>query len=183
MNKLLGDFVWGKEGGKGIRVGWRWCALPKDMGGLGVPNISAKGKAVAAKWVLKALDSSEPWAEFFKAHIRRAEFKATKGWARVSLKDKVFGTRELEVRGPSWVKRMWIAWVSVRSCLDFQGQGSVGGKIVREGCLWLEFLSSREGGINEEEMRIIRQIRGKGLWQWGQLVEEEGVRLKEWGES
>ena len=79
VNRLLGDFVWGKEGGKGIRVGWQWCALPKGCGGLGVPNIIAKGKALAAKWVLKAIDSSEPWAELLKAHIRKAEFKASKG--------------------------------------------------------------------------------------------------------
>ena len=181
VNRLLGDFVWGKEGGKGIRVGWKWCALPKACGGLGVPNISAKGKALAAKWVLKALDSLEPWAEFFKAHIRRAEFKATKGWVGVSIEDKVFGAGEVEVRGTSWVKRMWFAWVSARSCLDFQGLGSVGGLIVNNGCLWLEFLCLDEGGSIAEEMRLIRKIRSKGLWKWDQLWEEEGDNLKDWG--
>ena len=180
VNRLLRDFVWGKEGGKGIRVGWKWCALPKGCGGLGVPNIIAKAKALAAKWVLKAIDSPEPWAELLKAHIQRPEFKDTKDWVGVSLEDKVFGVGELEVRGTSWVKRMWYAWVSARPLLDFRGLGLVGGSIVSKGCLWLEFLGTDEGGSVAKEMRLIRKIRRKGLWKWDQLWEEEGDNLKDW---
>ena len=99
VNRLLGDFIWGKKGGKGIRVGWTWCALPKEFGGLGIPNICAKGKALAAKWTIKALDSREPWAEYYKACIQKSEFNDFKGWAGVALENKVLGDWELDLRG------------------------------------------------------------------------------------
>lgn len=180
VNRLLGDFIWGKEGGKGVRVGWSWCALPKALGGLGVPNIIAKGQALAAKWVPKALDSSEPWAEFFKAHIRGAEFKVSKGWSGVPIEDKVFGDGELEVRGDSWVKRLWFAWVSAKSCLDFKGLGSVGGLMVKEGCLWLDFLTMDEASCTGEERKLAKKIQSKGLLKWGQLLVDDGAHFKTW---
>ena len=182
VNRLLGDFIWGKSGGKGIRVGWSWCALPRDLGGLGVPNISAKGKALAAKWTLKALDSLEPWAEWYKAHIQKAEFKDFKGWAGVAIENKVLGDWEIDMKGTNWIKRMWVAWVSVRPSLDLKGSWNEGGMFFKKGCLWLDPRESSQRSWIHEERLLVRKIRRKGLWEWGQLLGENGMRVKEWAE-
>ena len=85
------------------------------------------------------------------------------------------------MRGTSWIKRMWYAWVSARPLLDFRGLGGMNGSIVNKGCLWLEYLGKDEGGLAVEEKRLIKKIRRKGLWKWDQIWEEEGNKIKEWG--
>jgi len=89
INKLMRRFIWNKESGKGIEVGWKWCILPKEKGGLGIPNILAKGTTSTTKWTIKALSLGEPWAIWYRSYIESAEFKYFKGWAKGSLEEKL----------------------------------------------------------------------------------------------
>jgi len=69
INLLLCSFVWNKDSGKGIEVGWQWCTFPRELGGLGLPNILARGKVLASKWTIRALCSSEFWAVCCRGYI------------------------------------------------------------------------------------------------------------------
>lgn len=54
--------------------------LEKKDGGLGVPNLELRGKAMATtKWTPRALVSKELWVVYFKGNIAEAEFKEWKG--------------------------------------------------------------------------------------------------------
>jgi hypothetical protein len=180
INSILGDFVWGKEGGRGIRVGWSWCALPRECGGLGIPNISAKGKALAAKWTFKALESGEPWAEWYKKYLYEAGFKDFKGCVGIDLASKIFGNWEMIVKGPLWIKRLWDAWVSIRPSLDLKAYWDKGGTIHWEGCLWAFPSINPNHSWDNEEKRVIRRMGKKGLIKWGQLLGGEDDSIKRW---
>jgi len=53
------SFIWNRVSGKGVEVGWVWCTMPRHLGGLGIPNILAKGFALVNKWTVKAITSEE----------------------------------------------------------------------------------------------------------------------------
>ena len=36
INKIMRSFIWNKDSGRGIEVGWQWCILPREKGGLGI---------------------------------------------------------------------------------------------------------------------------------------------------
>lgn len=60
LNRLLRRFLWNKEKDIVVEVGWRWCLQLRENGGLGVPNIVAKGQALGAKWTFRTIASKDP---------------------------------------------------------------------------------------------------------------------------
>jgi len=118
INKLVRRFIWNKDSGKGIEVGWQWCSLPREKGGLGIPNILAKGVVLGSKWTTKVISSNEIWASCHRGYVESAEFKYFKGWAKVSLEEKMLVEWELDMKGPIFFKRMWTAWRAIRGVLD-----------------------------------------------------------------
>jgi len=72
INWLLQRFIWNKESDKDTYVGWQWCTFPRELDGLGLLNILAKGKVLASKWTIRALGSREFWAACYRGYIGAA---------------------------------------------------------------------------------------------------------------
>ncbi|KAM0865749.1 hypothetical protein ACQ4PT_043068 [Festuca glaucescens] len=68
LRKICRAFLWkGRLEVKGghCLVAWGKVASPKDLGGLGVPNLRLLNLALRCRWAwLKKVDPSRPWADF-----------------------------------------------------------------------------------------------------------------------
>jgi len=158
--------VWNRDSGKGIEVGWLWCTMPRHLGGLGILNISAKGLALASKWMVKAITLEEFWARYYRDIIGKPEFKEFKGWSNGNIEEKLLAKWDIEVKGPIFFKRMWIAWRAVKELID-KGENRIG----KESSMWLHPISGSESLWIFEEGNLVRMVKGRGLERWDQLID------------
>ena len=77
---------------------------------------------------------------------------------------------------------MWAAWRSVRPSLDVKGYWEEGEMIFKKGSLWVVPREIAQRSWIQEERGLVRKIRRKGLVEWGQLLGEDGLRVKKWAE-
>ena len=64
INPLISHFLWGGVAGekKISKVSLKVCMLSKQQGGLGLMDIRLMSTKMAAKWIIRALDSLDYWA-------------------------------------------------------------------------------------------------------------------------
>jgi len=102
--------------------------------------------------MVKALRYEEPWVIWYKSYLQTVEFKDFKGWADVELEDKLMGGWDLEVKGPIYIKSMWVAWRVSKELLDLR-KFSKEGEGFKKGCIWLfPKKSLRELGYVRKEL-------------------------------
>lgn len=84
INSLSNNFLWGGDGSnnrKVVKVALKTCVLPKQLGGLGLMDINLMSLKLAAKWIVRSMDSSDYWATLIQRSCKKFQLKDRKAWS------------------------------------------------------------------------------------------------------
>lgn len=65
--------------------------MNKLLGGMGLKDLKLQGIALASKWILKAMEGSEPWKVLIRNNIKYFVPKKAKKWKDLPLLDSLMG--------------------------------------------------------------------------------------------
>ncbi|PKI46327.1 hypothetical protein CRG98_033303 [Punica granatum] len=96
LDKINRDFLWGSTSDKKKLhlVSWEVITRPKSMGGLGIPNMDNRNKALLGNLVFKASTSHDPWAcllrhQFAASNLTRLR-RGFSNWKAITIGMKVW---------------------------------------------------------------------------------------------
>lgn len=65
--------------------------LTKQMGRLSLKDLKFQGIILSRKWIIKAINGSEPWKVLIRANLHKVVPKKEKLWAYLHIQDILFG--------------------------------------------------------------------------------------------
>ena len=69
------------------KVSWTIYTMAKEAGGLGLINLQTLADKLAAKWILRSMDSDEFWAVLLRRNIHKFSLKSYKAWSGLSARE------------------------------------------------------------------------------------------------
>lgn len=118
------------------KVSLKTCTLPKHLGGLGLLDISKMATKMAAKWIVRAIDTRDYWAHLITRHSAKAQLKDLRAWTGFSTEEIFLSKIPFIHKGSPFVKSLWAAWEKYRGYLQIKNSNQALNKVLEKDSLW-----------------------------------------------